>query len=92
VRAACYDPSVMDHLNFYIGGAWVPPAKPATRDVINPATEQSIGKISMGSVEDVDRAVKAARHAFDSFSRTTPAERVVLLENIVRVYKTRHEE
>ncbi|HEX3645718.1 MAG TPA: aldehyde dehydrogenase family protein [Vicinamibacterales bacterium] len=82
----------MDHLNFYIDGAWVPPAKPATRDVINPATEQSIGKISMGSAEDVDRAVKAARKAFDSFSRTTPAERIALLENVVRVYKTRHQE
>jgi aldehyde dehydrogenase (NAD+) len=82
----------MDHLNFYIDGAWVPPAKPATRDVINPATEQSIGKISMGSAEDVDRAVKAARKAFDRFSRTTPAERIALLENVVRVYKTRHEE
>jgi aldehyde dehydrogenase (NAD+) len=81
-----------DHLNFYIDGAWVPPAKPATRDVINPATEQSVGRISMGSAEDVDRAVKAARKAFDTFSRTTPAERVALLENIVRVYKTRQEE
>jgi aldehyde dehydrogenase (NAD+) len=81
-----------DHLNFYIDGAWVPPAKPATRDVINPATEQSIGRISMGGAEDVDRAVKAARKAFDTFSRTTPAERIALLENIVRVYKTRQEE
>ena len=81
-----------DHLNFYIDGAWVPPAKPATRDVINPATEQSIGKISMGSAEDVDRAVKAARKAFETFSRTTREERIALLEDIVRVYKTRHEE
>jgi len=81
-----------DHLNFYIDGAWVPPVKPATRDVINPATEQSIGKISMGSAEDVDRAVKAARKAFTTFSRTTPAERIALLENIVRVYKTRQDE
>jgi aldehyde dehydrogenase (NAD+) len=81
-----------DHLNFYIDGAWVPPAKPATRDVINPATEQSIGRISMGSAEDVDRAVKAARRAFTTFSRTTPAERIALLENIVRVYKTKQDE
>jgi aldehyde dehydrogenase (NAD+) len=82
----------MDHLNFYIDGAWVPPAKPATRDVINPATEQSIGKISMGSAEDVDRAVKAARKAFDTYSRTTREERVALLENIIRVFKTRQDE
>jgi len=81
-----------DHLNFYIDGAWVPPAKPATRDVINPATEQPIGKISMGSAEDIDRAVKAARKAFESYSRTTREERIALLENILKVFKTRHEE
>jgi aldehyde dehydrogenase (NAD+) len=82
----------MDHLEFYIDGAWVPPAKPATRDVINPATEQSIGKISMGSAEDVDRAVKAARKAFETFSRTTREERIALLENIIRVFKTKQDE
>ena len=81
-----------DHLNFYIDGAWVPPAKPATRDVINPATEQSIGKISMGSAEDVDRAVKAARKAFETYSRTTREERIALLEKIISVYKTRQDE
>jgi aldehyde dehydrogenase (NAD+) len=82
----------MDHLNFYIDGAWVTPAKPATRDVINPATEQSIGKISMGSAEDVDRAVKAARKAFETYSRTTREERSALLENIIRVFKTKQDE
>jgi aldehyde dehydrogenase (NAD+) len=81
-----------DHLNFYIDGAWVPPAKPATRDVINPATEQPIGRISMGSAEDVDRAVTAARKAFATYSRTTREERIALLENILKVYKTRSEE
>ena len=81
-----------DHLNVYIDGAWVPPAKPATRDVINPATEQSIGKISMGGAEDVDRAVKAARKAFTTDSQTTREERIALLENILKVYKTRSEE
>ncbi|MGH9420643.1 MAG: aldehyde dehydrogenase family protein, partial [Thermoanaerobaculia bacterium] len=82
----------MDHLNFYIGGAWVPPVKPSTRDVINPATEQSIGRISMGSAEDVDRAVQAARKAFDTYSRTTREERIPLLENIIRVFKTKQDE
>jgi aldehyde dehydrogenase (NAD+) len=82
----------MDHLNFYIDGAWVAPARPATRDVINPATEQPIGKISMGSAEDVDRAVKAARKAFEGYSRTSREERIALLENIIRVFKSRQEE
>jgi aldehyde dehydrogenase (NAD+) len=81
-----------DQLNFYIDGAWVPPAKPATRDVINPATEKPIGKISMGSAEDVDRAVKAARKAFETYSRTKVSERIALLESIVRVYQTKYEE
>jgi aldehyde dehydrogenase (NAD+) len=81
-----------DHLNFYIDGAWVPPAKPATLDVINPATEQSVGTISMGGAEDVDRAVKAARKAFETYSRTTREDRIALLENIIRVFKTRQEE
>ena len=52
---------MQEHLNFYIDGAWVPPVKPATRDVINPATEKPIARISMGGAEDVDKAVKAAR-------------------------------
>jgi aldehyde dehydrogenase (NAD+) len=82
----------MDHLNFYIDGAWVPPITPATRDVINPATEQAIGKISMGSAADVDRAVKAARKAFETYSRTTRDERIALLENIIRVFKARQDE
>ena len=81
-----------DYLNFYIDGAWVPPAKPATRDVINPATEQSIGKISMGSAEDVDRAVKAARRAFETYSRTTREERIALLEKIISVFKAQQDE
>jgi aldehyde dehydrogenase (NAD+) len=81
-----------DHLNFYIDGAWVPPVRPATRDVINPATEQPIGRISMGSAEDVDRAVEAARRAFHSYSRTTREERIALLEKIVGVFKTRQDE
>ena len=53
-----------NHLKFYIDGAWVEPAVAKTLDVINPATEEPIAKISLGSAEDVDRAVAAARRAF----------------------------
>jgi aldehyde dehydrogenase (NAD+) len=81
-----------DHLSFYIDGAWVPPAKPATREVINPATAKPIGTISMGSAVDVDRAVAAARRAFDSYSRTTREERIALLQKIVEVYKASYDE
>jgi aldehyde dehydrogenase (NAD+) len=78
------------HFNFYIDGQWVAPATPRTLDVINPATEAVAGRISMGSADDVDRAARAARRAFASFSQTTVAERVALLEAVVAEYKRRH--
>jgi aldehyde dehydrogenase (NAD+) len=51
--------------------------------VINPATEDVVGKINLGTEADVDAAVKAARAAFETFSQTTREERVALLERIV---------
>ncbi len=83
---------MQDQLNFYIDGAWVPPVKPATREVINPATEKPIARISMGSAADVDKAVTAARRAFESYSRTTREERMALLGKIVAVYQSKYEE
>ena len=74
---------------FYIGGEWVDPITDQRLDVINPATEQAIGEVAMGGVEDVDRAVAAAVAAFDSFSQTSREERVGLLSRIVDAYKNR---
>ena len=51
----------MNLSQFYINGKWVDPVKPETLDVINPATEESVGRISVGSAQDVDVAVTAAR-------------------------------
>jgi aldehyde dehydrogenase (NAD+) len=53
---------------FYIDGAWVDPISKETLAVINPATEETVETIAMGSASDVDRAVAAARKAFDSYS------------------------
>lgn len=78
-----------DTTSFYIRGEWVTPAAPRPMDVHNPATGQVIGRISLGSQGDVDRAVAAARAAFASFSATTPAERIALLERIVAEYNRR---
>jgi len=83
---------MQEHLQFYIDGRWVDPVKPATLDVIDPSTEEVIGRISLGSAEDVDRAVKAARAAFPAYSRTTKEERLALLQRIAAVYMTRYEE
>jgi aldehyde dehydrogenase (NAD+) len=80
---------MVDSKLFYINGKWTPPAIPKLRDVENPATEQVIAQISMGSQADVDVAVAAARAAFDTFSQTTPAQRLALLERIVAEYNRR---
>ncbi len=79
-----------DYLKFYIDGAWVDPVTAKSIDVINPATEQAAGRISMGSAADVDRAVKAARKAFASYSQTSVADRVALLEAIIAEYQKRY--
>ncbi len=79
-----------EYLKFYINGAWVDPATPKTLAVINPATEQAAGHISMGSAADVDKAVRAARAAFASYSQTPVAERLALLERVIAEYQKRY--
>ena len=76
-----------DHLKFYIDGAWVDPITPATIDVINPATEKAFIKISAGSPDDIDRAVVAARKAFNDYSQWSVQQRLELLEKVRVVYK-----
>ncbi|MBY0621289.1 MULTISPECIES: aldehyde dehydrogenase family protein [Sphingomonadales] len=72
-----------NYLDFYIDGAWVPPAEPRTLEVFDPATEGVAGRISMGGAADVDRAVQAARRAFESYGRTSRAERLDLLDAVL---------
>ena len=79
-----------EYLKFYINGAWVEPVTPKTLAVINPATEQAAGHISMGSAADVDKAVRAARAAFASYSQTSVADRVALLERVIAEYQKRY--
>jgi aldehyde dehydrogenase (NAD+) len=81
-----------NYLKFYIDGRWVDPIAPNTLDVINPATEDVAGRISLGSAADVDRAVKAARKAFATFGRTTREERIALLERCIAEYEKRRED
>ncbi len=78
-----------EHLNFYIGGQWVEPLQPRVLEVRNPATEEVCGRVSLASAADVDRAVKAARTAFDSWSRSTRDERLELLSAIMAEYQRR---
>ena len=78
-----------DCRKFYIDGRWVEPVKSRDFPVQNPATEETVATISLGSKEDVDKAVAAARKAFATFGETTREERIALLERIIGVYASR---
>ncbi len=79
-------------LQFYIDGRWVDPVQAQTLDVINPASEEPMGRIAMGSAADVDQAVAAAQAAFESFSQTSVEERTALFDKIIEVYQSRYDE
>src|SRR5579864_6549156 len=78
-----------EYLKFYIDVQWVDPVTPKTLEVINPATEEVAGHISAGSAADVDKAVKAARKAFETYSKTSREERIELLQRILAEYQKR---
>src|SRR4030095_9367591 len=79
----------MEKLKFYIDGAWVDPATPSTLGIVNPATEESFAQISLGSRLDVDRAAKAARRAFATYSVTSIEQRLSLLQKIIEGFRAR---
>ena len=78
-----------EYLKFYIDGKWVDPVELKTHEVINPANERVSGKIALGSAADVDKAVRAARKAFASWSQTSRAERLNVLQRIAEQYQKR---
>jgi aldehyde dehydrogenase (NAD+) len=78
-----------EYLKFYIDGKWVDPVESKTLDVENPTTEQVSGKIALGAAADVDKAVKAARKAFASWSQTTREDRLDVLQAMLAEYQKR---
>ncbi len=74
----------------YYGGDWQKPAAVDEIDVVSSATEEAIGRVPRGTVDDVDRAVRAARTAFDThWGHTTPEERAQWLEKLSAAMKAR---
>ncbi|MGB8579600.1 MAG: aldehyde dehydrogenase family protein [Candidatus Sulfotelmatobacter sp.] len=76
---------------FYIDGKWVDPAVARDFAVINPANEEPVATISLGSAADVDRAVAAAKRAFESYSETSRDERLALLRRVADIYQSKME-
>ena len=83
---------MLDKRNFYINGKWVKPLKTNDLEVINPSSEEPFAVISLGSKDDTDSAVKAAKKAFDKWKETSKEERIKLLEKLLTIYKKRSKE
>ncbi len=85
---------VQTYEKFYIGGEWVVPSSGATLDVISPFTEERIATVPEGGPEDVNRAVVAARRAFDAgpWPHMAPAERADLMAAVSAVLQRRNED
>ena len=77
------------YLQHYIDGKWTDSEGGRRHEVVNPATEEVVSEVTLGSQADVDKAVAAARRAFDSFSQTSKADRAALLGRIIEEYKKR---
>lgn len=82
---------ISQHLGqFLIGGRWVSPGPGAGRmGVENPATEEIVAEVALGTAADAEAAVLAARAAFDGWTATPVAERVALLERVLGLYRAR---
>ncbi|MEU6573404.1 aldehyde dehydrogenase family protein, partial [Streptomyces sp. NPDC046805] len=78
--------------HIYIDGQWIAPENTAVLEHIDPVTDQPNGQFALAGPADVDRAVAAARRAFDTYSQTTIAERIELLEAIAAEYQRRSED
>ena len=83
---------MLDKKKFYINGKWVSPSKPNDFEVINPSTEETCAIISLGSKEDTNAAVDAAKKAFESWKDSSREERIKLLEKLLSIYKKRYSE
>ena len=83
---------MLDRRNFYINGKWIKPFKKNDFPVINPSNEEVFATISLGSKEDTDAALKAAKNSFSSWKETSKAERIKLLERLLENYKKRFDE
>ncbi len=85
-------PETKHYDQLYIDGAWVPAGGEKSIPVIDPSAKQEIATVRSASLADVDRAVLAARRAFETFGRTSVEERIDLLERLLAAYERRREE
>ena len=83
---------MLDKREFYINGKWTAPLKANDFEVINPSNEEPCAIISLGSIEDTNSAVKAAKEAFLLWSLTSKEEKISFIEKLYEIYKSRWDE
>lgn len=91
----CPDLSLPQHLQqFYINGSWVAPhSEPAkTWEVVNPSFGRSVAQISLGTPDDAELAIRAAKESLSSWSQSTLFERRACVETLLTIYRRRREE
>ena len=84
--------TILDRRQFYINGSWVDPVAANDFDVIDPSTEEACAVISLGTAEDANAAVAAAKAAFPGWAATPVEERIEKLEALTEIYKARASE
>lgn len=85
---------MIEHEQLYIGGEWVKPAGSGVIEVVSPHTEQVVGRVPDGTTDDIDRAVAAAREAFDHgpWATMAPGERLDIVQRFADLYRERNED
>ncbi len=83
---------MIDKRKFYINGKWTNPLKNNDLEVIDPSSEEPYAIISLGNKEDVDIAVHAAKNSFVGWSKVDKKIKINLLENLLKIYKSRWDE
>ncbi|WP_375705431.1 aldehyde dehydrogenase family protein, partial [Bartonella sp. AA86SXKL] len=80
---------MLNKRKFYINGLWDDPSTPHDLHVIDPSTEEACAVISLGSTRDADKAINAAKKAFQTWKTTSPHERLGFVEKILEIYEKR---
>jgi len=80
---------MLDKKKFYINGQWINPIRSRACEVIDPSTEEPCAIISLGNKEDVNKAVSAAKNAFEKWAFVPKEEKIKLLETLYLLYKKR---
>ncbi|WP_138445475.1 aldehyde dehydrogenase family protein [Sinomonas susongensis] len=78
--------------HLYIDGRWTEPIEPRETELVDPTREEAFARVAMGGAADAERAVAAARRAFESFSTASVAERIALIDRIIDVYESHADE